>query len=168
MTGKHIAGILVAACFGAIIAAAHVDVTQQRTASAPPVVTDTPAIIVGGCDNLASGMYVVPLGGTNSICPITGVPLHGVPMPSRGHVRNLRVTGDSGGNALEGTVITVYVNSAPTALSCTVDATGTCQDDVHVVGVRPGNELGATFAATGATGITMSLEVCLSNGVNGC
>jgi hypothetical protein len=162
MTGKHIAGILVAACLGAVIAAG-----QARQ----PTVTDTPAIIIGGCWVDGSGAFLVELGGANEYgCPGTGVPLHGVPMPSAGHVRNLRVTGDGVGNALEGSVVTVYLNGSPTLLACTVGAAGTCRDAVDIVRAKPGDELGATFQAPGPgiDNMTMSLEVCLSDRGNGC
>jgi hypothetical protein len=69
---------------------------------------------------------------------------------------------------LEGSVITVYLNGSPTALSCTVSTTGICQDEANTVKVKPGDELGATFLAPNADEMTMSLEVCLSDNGTGC
>jgi len=161
MRSKYIAGILLAACFGAVLAAAHGGIRE-------PTVYNNPAIIVGGCYTYQSGMWVVPLGGNGSPCTSTGVPLHGVPMPNAGRVRTLRVTGNDISDAPEGSVITVYVNGNPTALSCTVGATGKCQDLGHSVGVRAGDELGATATVPGYGSVTLSLEVCLSDAGNGC
>ena len=168
MNGKHIAGIVVVAFLGAVIAAGHGGLRSEHS-TARPAITDTPAIIVAGCETYGGGIYIVTLGGANEYgCPGTGVPLHGVPMPNSGYVRNLRVTGDAFGNALEGSVITVYLNGSPTALSCTVSATGICQDEANTVKVKPGDELGATFLAPNADEMTMSLEVCLSDNGTGC
>lgn len=169
MKGKRIVGILIAACFGAVIATAHGDVPSRITTT-PPIIVAGPTIIVAGCRTTNIGMWVVPLGGAGVNCPNNGVPLHGVPMPYRGRMRNLRLTGDYAENALEGSVITVYVNGSPTALSCTVDTSGTCQDNAHTVGVRPGDELGATFTVNTqkGTGMTMSLAVCFVNGGYDC
>jgi hypothetical protein len=86
-------------------------------------------------------------------------------MPNTGRVSNLRVTGDAFGNAFEGDVITVYVNGVATALSCTVNGSGKCENVTESVGVTQGDELGATVTGNGP--VTMSMELCLS-GVGGC
>jgi hypothetical protein len=167
MTGKHIAGIVVALCFGAIIVAAHEGISQ------PAPILDTPAIVVGGCTSLGgnnSVPTVVNLGGTNQSCRWVAPPLHGVPVPSQGKLRNLRVTGGYDFNAEPGSVITVYINGSPTALSCTVGAGGTCGDQTDAVTVRAGDEMSATFTAPDSTTaeMNMSFEVCLSKHGTGC
>jgi hypothetical protein len=103
MRGKYVAGVLVAACLGAVIAAGHREVTQQTS----PALVDTPAIIIGACEGFGEGTWAVPLGGAGIVCPTAGVPVHGVPISNDGRVLNLRVTGDASGDALEGDVITL-------------------------------------------------------------
>jgi hypothetical protein len=155
MTGKHIAGVLIAACFGAVIAAGHGNIRQ------PASDRDTGAILVGGCAALGGngGTFVVALGGTNESCILTGAPLHGVPMPSNGNLGNLRVTGGYDSKAEQGSVITVYVNGSATALSCTVGAAGTCVDQANKVPVNTGDEVSATFTAPDSSAqMIMSFE----------
>jgi hypothetical protein len=155
MTGKLTAGVLVAACFGAVMAAGHGDVRQP----ASDLVTRT--ILVGGCAALGGpgGTFVVPLGSTNELCVQSGAPLHGVPIPSHGNIRNLRVTGGYGANAESGSVVTVYVNGSPTALSCTVGTAGTCENQTDSIKVKAGDEVSATFTAPDASDqMIMSFE----------
>jgi hypothetical protein len=155
MTSKILAGVLVAVCFGAVLAAGPGDNRQPATA------LPTRTILMGGCSGLGGdgGTFVVPLGATNGICDQTGAPLHGVPIPSHGNLRNLRVTGSYTASAEKGSIVTVYLNGSPTALSCTVGNAGTCEDDTNSVMVKAGDEVSATFTAPDASGqMIMALE----------
>lgn len=145
MKGKHIAGILVAACFGAIIAAGHGDISQPASGG-----NDVAAVFTGVCvdstrpANISEVVY--PFGTESDGCgPGIPTPIHGVPIPSKGILQILRVTGGPEFGPGEGSVITVFVNGAPTSLSCTVDSSEKCADTTHKVRVYGGDEVSATF-----------------------
>lgn len=154
MTGKHIAGLLIAACLGAVIAAGPGDARQPASGGG--------AILAGGCSGVGGngGSFVIPLGATNGTCTQSGSPHHGVPMPTRGQLGNLSVTGSYTANAETGTMVTVYVNGSPTALTCMVASGGKCQDVVDHVLVNAGDEVGAVLGAPDASAqMIMSFEM---------
>lgn len=156
MKTKHIAGILIGACFAAVIAAAQGDIRQPAAGSG------TGAILVGGCSTLGGpgGTFIVALGGTDGSCTMTGAPLHGVPATGKSHIGNLQVTGGYGASAEAGSVVTVYVNGSPTAVTCTVGSGGTCSDHTHRAVVNAGDEMSAAFTAPDASDeMIMSFEV---------
>ena len=126
-----------------------------------------PELFFGGCSSTQGNSpgvpYVVfPLGQMeNTSCSgVTGPPPHGVPTPSTGTLQNLRVTGGYSSGAGLGTTVTVYVNSYPTALTCTINSTGKCSDTTHRVNVQAGAEVAATLtqAVSDPVEMQMSLE----------
>jgi hypothetical protein len=81
-------------------------------------------------------------------------------MPTRGQLGNLSVTGSYTANAETGTMVRVYVNGSPTALTCMVVSGGKCHDVVDHVSVNTGDEVGAVLGAPDAsTQMIMSFEM---------
>jgi hypothetical protein len=159
MDTKFKAGILLLGCVAAlaIVRAAGVE---------PTGVHRDPEILFGGCGSTQGNSpgvpYVIfPLGQmeNNSCSGVTGPPPHGVPMPSTGTLQNLRVTGGYSAGAGLGTTVTIYVNSYPTALTCTINSTGKCSDTTHKVNVQPGAEVAATLTQVVSDPVEMQMSL---------
>lgn len=119
--------------------------------------SSTPAILSGWCSDLLPTMgaknWLVGLGGldTSPACSANGP--FGVPMPSSGTLKNLRLVADPSGSlgSTATGVVTVFVNGNATPLTCTLTATvsagpePSCSDNVHTVNVAAGDLVAANF-----------------------
>ena len=147
--------LLIAGCLAGL-AIAH----RQEVPTASD--TSTPAILTGGCESFpgAPGATYTLFGlGQYSAGCEPGLPQSGIPMPSAGILQNLHVVGGLAAKAGKGGVATIWVNKKSTALTCTVDSSGTCVDTSDVVSVNAGDTVAATYAP--GSGISTSVSVAL-------
>lgn len=115
-------------------------VVQAQTASTPAILTGTcPSITT--TNNSLNTNWLFPLGSMASDCSLTGP--DGIPMPSAGTLKNLRLVANVG--ATDSGTVTVFVNRTATPLACTASATGaaqaTCSDTTHQVSVAAGDQV---------------------------
>ncbi len=107
-----------------------------------------PAILVGLCPTITPGNsstntnWLYPFGSGASDCTRSGP--EGVPMPSAGVLKNLRLLAE-GGTATNSGIMTVFVNGTASALTCTPTPAGpvqtTCSDTTHQVTVAAGDQI---------------------------
>ena len=157
MNRKYWIGVLLLGCL-AVLAIGR----GQESPRSQALPTATPAILVGGCANAAgiAGQSSILFGmGQWYLGCVNGRPAGGTPMPSGGVLQNMRVAGAWAPKANVGGVAAVWVNGVSTALTCTVEESGTCSDSVHTVRVNAGDAVAATF--TPAFNQTFSAVVSL-------
>lgn len=129
-------------CFAAILASSLTLVGCGSETPAHAQQLSTPAILTGYCGSsgLQSTAFMIGLGSTSTFCnSSTGDSNTGVPMPSAGTLKNLRVFGPN-----VGTVVTVLVNGTSSPLTCTQPLStpyerGGCSDTTHTVTVLAGD-----------------------------
>jgi hypothetical protein len=129
--------VVLAICVCAYVLAAS---TSVRATDQAATVRATPAILSGYCGLTATtgpGAFVLygigqvvtsDCGGTNG--------QDGLPIPSAGRLKNLRVADLGSG----GETISMMVNGASSTISCAIDIdTKTCNDTVHIANVSAGD-----------------------------
>jgi hypothetical protein len=143
-----------------------------------------PAILSGYCygnSGLLQGLFFGLGANHDSACydglnaaDTTGSQNTGLPMPSAGTLRNLTLV------AYEPTsppappsyqvAIQVWVNSAPTALSCmitvaVINQAIKCTDNIHSVSVKAGDTITIMMTATPNNGTAVTMNVALEKGI---
>lgn len=106
------------------------------TAQAQQMTITTPAILSGYCDNGPTTSFMIGLGSTSG-CLSNGSAM-GLPIPSGGSLRNLRVNGLANGE-----LVTVLINGISSGITCTLPVTpstfGNCSDTTHTTTVAAGD-----------------------------
>ncbi len=137
--------------------------------STPPVVQaqntpPTPTIIYGACPFPASspvGFGSIWLVGSDASRCTTAwsTPGYGIPMPSGGTLKNLRVKTLAGADL----IATVWVNGNPSALTCTIPAsgpgvTGSCSDVAHQITVIAGDDVALGIVPQSVGGLSSAVR----------
>jgi len=129
--------ILLVISIAAFLFATSGDGNSTKEASAS---RSTPAILSGYCGGTATtgpGVFFLYGLGQVALSDCGGTSAQdGLPIPSQGKLRNLRVADLGSG----GETLSILVNGIPSTLSCVVDLnTKTCSDTTHVVSVLAGD-----------------------------
>lgn len=143
-------------CGGGTVGAAEPPSPPQD----PTPGSTTPAILVGSCHGEPDGgTYLFGLGRITRTECVGNFPFVGLPMPSAGTLKNLRIVADIGSTNPDFT-LTVVVNGSPTSLTCVLGTNTTCANTTDTMNVGAGDMVGVLMDQTtgGVTNLRVTLE----------